>query len=128
MFKVLGIDHIVITVKNIIESVQWYKDILCMDCIKNGTRYEAHFGSQKINFHSYPGEFQPAANTPTEGAIDICLEIEGNIDDVISFLKNKEVPIEEGPVKRTGARGSMMSLYLRDPDKNLIELCFYPKV
>ena len=127
MFKILGIDHIVITVKNIENSVLWYQEILGMKCIKNGTRYEAYFGKQKINFHSYPGEFQPASHKPTEGSVDICLEFDGTIDEVIHFLETKDITIIEGPVQRSGAKGMMNSVYFRDPDKNLIELCLYPK-
>ena len=126
MFKILGIDHIVITVKNIEKSVLWYQEILGMRCVKNGNRYEAYFGLQKINFHSYPGEFQPAADKPTEGSVDICLELDGDIDEVIYFLETKAITIVEGPVQRSGAKGLMVSLYFRDPDNNLIELCLYP--
>ena len=97
-----------------------------MPCIRNGSRWEAHFGTQKINFHARPGEFQPAAAKPTAGAIDLCFEIEGeDIEALAESLKHKGVEFVEGPVARTGARGPMVSIYVRDPDGNLIELSLY---
>ncbi|MGL5722222.1 MAG: VOC family protein [Brevinema sp.] len=123
--NIKGIDHIVITVGDIDTSIAWYRDILGMRIIQNGTRFEAHFGSQKINFHAYGGEFQPAAHCPTEGSVDIALELEGSIEDALVFLCQQQVDILLGPVLRMGARGEMQSIYLRDPDQNLIELSAY---
>lgn len=120
-----GIDHIVITVEDIDLSLVWYREVLGLNCLQNGSRWEAHFGAQKINFHSRPGEFQPAAAKPTAGSIDLCFEVEGDIKALAENLKHRGVNVVEGPVARTGARGAMNSVYLRDPDGNLIELSVY---
>ncbi len=83
------------------------------------------FGAQKINLHQSGDEFLPNAGRPTPGSGDFCLITATPLDDVIVHLKSVAVPIEEGPVARNGATGSIRSIYLRDPDRNLIELSEY---
>lgn len=83
------------------------------------------FGNQKFNIHTKPAEFLPAAEKPTYGSLDICLVVEEPIDVVKCDIEEKGYPIELGPVARHGARGDMKSIYLRDPDGNLVELCHY---
>ena len=83
------------------------------------------FGASKINLHEVGKEFEPKALRPTPGSADVCLIVDDDIADVIAQLAAAGVPIEEGPVQRTGATGPIVSCYLRDPDHNLIELSNY---
>jgi catechol 2,3-dioxygenase-like lactoylglutathione lyase family enzyme len=83
------------------------------------------FGTSKINLHETGKEFEPKASHPTPGSADICLIVDDGIADVIAQLAVAGVPVEAGPVERTGATGPIVSCYLRDPDHNLIELSNY---
>lgn len=83
------------------------------------------FGNQKINLHETGKEFEPKADNPTAGSGDFCLITQDTIEGVVSHLNKYNVTIEEGPVLRTGATGSITSVYFRDPDNNLIELGVY---
>jgi catechol 2,3-dioxygenase-like lactoylglutathione lyase family enzyme len=83
------------------------------------------FGSQKINLHEAGKEFEPKAYRPTPGSADSCFTTTTPIDEVVKRLQLSKVRILEGPVKRTGALGQMMSVYFRDPDLNLIEVSNY---
>ena len=80
------------------------------------------FGQQKINLHESGKEFLPKANVPTPGALDLCFIASMPLNDVIAKLNQEKWPIEEGPVMRTGAVYKIRSIYLRDPDQNLIEI------
>ena len=80
------------------------------------------FGSQKINLHEAGKEFSPHAKRPTPGSQDLCFFTTTSLEVWIAHLKEKQIPIEEGPVNRTGATGPIKSIYLRDPDNNLIEI------
>lgn len=86
------------------------------------TRKALKFGQQKINLHLKGREFEPKAASPTVGALDLCFIVDTPFYDVIMHLNRLNIPIEEGPVPRTGAEGPIMSIYIRDPDNNLIEL------
>lgn len=90
-----------------------------------GGRKALHFGQQKINLHEAGKEFEPKAKTPMPGTADLCFITDDHIPDVIRHLEYCNVMIEEGPVLRTGALGSITSVYLRDPDGNLIEISNY---
>ncbi len=83
------------------------------------------FGKQKINLHVKGKEFEPKAQHPTCGSADLCFIAEFDILQVKNNLELKGVPIIEGPVQRTGALGKLISIYLRDPDDNLIEISNY---
>jgi catechol 2,3-dioxygenase-like lactoylglutathione lyase family enzyme len=83
------------------------------------------FGEQKINLHEYGNEFEPKAKKPCPGSADICFITTMPIKEYQSFLLSNGVDIEEGPVKRTGAKGIIHSIYIRDPDENLIEIANY---
>ena len=81
-----------------------------------------HFGEQKINLHQAGSEFEPHALRPVPGSAHLCFLVEGSLDDVARVLADANVLIELGPVERLGAVGSIESLYVRDPDGNLVEL------
>ncbi len=124
--RVLGLDHLVLTVASIEESCAFYSDVLGMEVVIFGEgRKAVKFGSQKINLHEKGKEFEPKALSPTSGSADICLIIDEKIEQTISELVAKGVEIESGPILRTGAVGPINSVYIRDPDCNLIELSSY---
>jgi catechol 2,3-dioxygenase-like lactoylglutathione lyase family enzyme len=83
------------------------------------------FGIQKINLHRAGHEFEPKAAHPTPGSADICLISDTPLPDVVAHLRQLGIPLEEGPVARTGATGLIQSVYVRDPDENLIEISTY---
>ncbi len=118
-----GIDHLVLTVEDIPRTCRFYQDVLDMRVIAFGDRrYALGFGQQKINLHQADQTFEPKASRPTPGSADLCLLTTQPIVEVQARLKDRNVPIIEGPVKRTGATGSILSVYFRDPDGNLIEV------
>lgn len=152
--KIESLDHLVLTVKNISTTVKFYTTILGMEEVtftpSSGggggglpPRTALKFGQQKINLHLKGNEFEPKANVPTPGSADICFiskqpisnETDVSNDDKssdnscsscwISHLAANSIPIEEGPVIRTGANGPINSIYIRDPDCNLIEISNY---
>ena len=120
------VDHLVLTVASIEATVAFYTRILGMDVVIFGAgRTALTFGTSKINLHQAGKEFEPKALLPTPGSADICLIVSDDIADVIAQLAAAAVPVEQGPVERTGATGPIISCYLRDPDHNLIELSNY---
>ena len=124
--KITGLDHLVLTVRDIPRTVEFYQRVLGMQHGVFEGRFDAlHFGSQKINLHPFRAEYLPHADIPAPGTGDMCLVCEGRIGDVVRELAAHGVEIEVGPVEQTGARGSMDSVYIRDPDRNLIEIACY---
>ena len=120
------LDHLVLTVKNIEETCDFYGRILEMDVREFGEGRKAlHFGRQKINLHEAGREFEPKARTPLPGTADLCFISDEPMAKLIGHLERCRVAVEEGPVARTGASGPIQSLYIRDPDGNLIELSNY---
>ncbi|XP_003939592.1 glyoxalase domain-containing protein 5 [Saimiri boliviensis] len=120
------LDHIVMTVKSIEDTTMFYSKILGTKIITfKEDRKALCFGDQKFNLHEVGKEFEPKAAHPVPGSLDICLITEVPLGEMIQHLKNCDVPIEEGPVPRTGAKGPIMSIYFRDPDGNLIEVSNY---
>ncbi len=85
-------------------------------------RHALAFGRQKINLHQAGREFEPKAAQPLPGSADLCLLTDTDIKQVIAHLKSQDIAIIAGPVKRTGATGALLSVYIRDPDANLLEI------
>lgn len=111
-----------------IDITRWfYVDILGMKAevfhpADGSTRHALSFGAQKINLHPHGAEFDPKSEHPTPGSADLCFLTEHPLEQWLEHLQNHSVPIEEGPVRRTGAIGPIHSIYIRDPDRNLIEI------
>jgi catechol 2,3-dioxygenase-like lactoylglutathione lyase family enzyme len=122
-------DHLVLTVRNVETTCAFYSSVLGMDVVtfENG-RKALSFGPQKINLHESGKEFEPRANRPTPGSADLCFVTSTPIQDVVKQLELSKIRILDGPVKRTGALGKMMSVYFRDPDLNLLEVSNYEDV
>jgi catechol 2,3-dioxygenase-like lactoylglutathione lyase family enzyme len=121
--KVDALDHLVLTVKDIDASIEFYSKVLGMAVVTfNGNRKALSFGKQKINLHQFGNEFKPKADKPTPGSADLCFLTSVSLSEVAAHLDSSGVSIIEGPVERTGAQGLIMSLYFRDPDLNLIEV------
>ena len=126
--KINKIDHLVLTVKDIEKSCSFYTKMLGMETVNFGQgRKAVAFGDQKINFHQVGNEIEPKALQPTPGSGDLCFITESPLSEVISHLQSCGVEIIEGPVKRSGAAGPLISVYIRDPDQNLIEIAAYSK-
>jgi catechol 2,3-dioxygenase-like lactoylglutathione lyase family enzyme len=124
--RVDRLDHLVLTVKDIEASVSFYTRVLGMtETAFAGGRKALLFGSSKINLHQAGHEFEPKAGAPTPGSGDLCLIVDDDLDSVQAQLAAAGVMVEIGPVKRTGAVGEIISVYIRDPDQNLIELSNY---
>ncbi len=117
------LDHLVLTTVDEAACLRFYVDVLGMTLERFGEGRKAlTFGQQKINVHVKGHEIEPKAHTPVPGALDLCFIASRPLDDVMATLKAKAVAIEQGPVARTGAMGPIRSIYLRDPDLNLIEI------
>ncbi len=114
-----------LTVRNLENTLLFYTGILGMEARKQNDRWALFFGKQKINLHTEKSQFQPAAGEPTWGSQDICFAVEEKIEMIAEEITNSGWPIELGPVRRIGALGPINSIYLRDPDGNLIELASY---
>lgn len=120
------IDHLVLTVKNINETCTFYTEVLGMNTVTFGDGRKAlSFGQQKINLHEVGKEFEPKATKATSGSADLCLITDFPLSEVVNHFNKLGVLIEEGPIKRTGAVGPITSVYIRDPDGNLIEVSNY---
>ncbi|PNQ82065.1 VOC family protein [Paenibacillus sp. F4] len=120
------LDHLVLTVRNVNTTCDFYSRVLGMEVITfEEGRKALHFGQQKINLHEVSKEFEPKAKTPIPGSADLCFITDVQLSDVIFHLDSCGIPIEEGPVKRTGALAPITSVYIRDPDGNLIEISNY---
>lgn len=120
------IDHIVLTVSNVELTCEFYSRILGMQVVTFGNNRKAlQFGQQKINLHQLGQEFEPKALKPTSGSADLCLITKIPLSQVINHISSCGVDIINGPMKRTGALGSVESIYIRDPDGNLLEISNY---
>ena len=120
------LDHLVLTVADLERTCAFYSDVLGMEVQTFGEgRTALLFGHQKINLHVLGREFTPRAARPVPGSADVCFIAAIPLPEVIAHLENLGIPIVEGPVAKTGATGAMQSVYIRDPDQNLIELSNY---
>ena len=120
------LDHIVLTVKDIEATCAFYAKVLGTKVVTFAdNRTALTFGKQKINLHRAGHEFEPRALRPTPGSADICVIAETPLADVIKHLRACGVEIIEGPVAKAGAVGPIESVYIRDPDFNLIEISNY---
>ncbi len=121
--KIVGIDHIVLTVADMDATVRFYQTVMGMEAESFGAgRIALKFGRQKINLHQQGKEFEPKAEHPVPGSQDLCFIIETDLEQAMEHVRSAGVEIIEGPVARTGATGPLLSFYFRDPDSNLIEL------
>jgi catechol 2,3-dioxygenase-like lactoylglutathione lyase family enzyme len=120
------LDHLVLTVADLDATTEFYSRVLGMEVVTFGEgRTAVTFGTQKINLHQVGREFDPKAARPTSGSGDLCFITDVPLAEVQSHLAINGVAIEVGPIERIGAQGKMMSIYLRDPDGNLIEIANY---
>jgi catechol 2,3-dioxygenase-like lactoylglutathione lyase family enzyme len=120
------IDHVVLTVEDIERTCDFYHDVLGFEVREfSGGRTAMHFGPQKINLHQKEQKIEPRASVPTLGSADLCFVTSTPIKVVVHELAEKKIDIVTGPTGRTGALGDMLSVYLRDPDGNLIEISNY---
>ncbi len=126
MISIERVDHLVLTVRDIEVTLDFYQRVLGMEKIDFGEGRKAlKFGQSKINLHQTGHEFEPKATHPTPGSGDLCFISPAPLTEVIAHLKEQDVPVELGPVGRTGALGPIESVYIRDPDGNLIEISNY---
>ena len=122
------LDHLVLTTADEVACVDFYVGVLGMnlEAFFGGSplveRKAFKFGTQKINLHIQGKEFEPKASLPTPGSLDLCFIASRPLSEVILHLEERSWPILEGPVIRTGATGKIRSVYVRDPDQNLIEI------
>ena len=122
------LDHIVLTVNDIDRSCAFYRDNLGMEIIEfEEGRKALKFGDQRINLHQPGDGNKPKATNPTAGSADICLISLTELNVVVSEMKSKGIEIIEGPIEKSGAHGKILSLYIHDPDGNLIEISNYVK-
>ena len=118
-----SIDHVVLTVRSIEETCAFYANVLGMQVVTfGGGRKALQFGTQKINLHEADKEFEPKALKPTPDSGDFCLITQILLEQVIAHVNACNIPIVEGPVDRIGATGPLRSVYVRDPDGNLVEV------
>lgn len=124
--RINRLDHFVLTVASIEATCDFYSRVLGMEARTFAEGREAlHFGFSKINLHQSGGEFDPRAAKPTPGSADVCLIADTPMEQIVAHLRECGVAIIEGPVRRTGATGTIDSVYFRDPDGNLIEVSNY---
>jgi len=120
------LDHLVLTVHDLDATLDFYTRVLGMDAITfGGGRKALRFGRQKINLHEVSRTFEPKAARPTPGSADLCLIATAPLAEVREHLRAHGIDVIEGPVARTGAEGRITSVYIRDPDGNLIEIATY---
>ena len=120
------IDHIVLTTRDREGCVRFYTEVLGMQLesfrTPTETRWALKFGSQKINLHEWGKEFSPRAHVAAPGTLDLCFIASRPLEEVVAGLEKAGIPILEGPVTKTGAVSKIRSVYIRDPDLNLIEI------
>ena len=124
--EITRLDHFVLTVKDLQQTVAFYTQVMGMKEVRFGEgRIALEYGQQKINLHELGNEFEPKAQNVREGSADLCFITQTPLEDAMNHVREQGVELLEGPVKRTGAQGPILSFYFRDPDGNLIEVSNY---
>ena len=129
--EVSSVDHIVMTVTDMSKTIDFYCSILGTTMVEfvpptgGSVRKSLHFGKQKINLHHAASPFVPHSKVPQAGSVDLCFISAQPLNEWQTHLANHDVSVEEGPVRKIGANGALVSLYIRDPDGNLIEISNY---
>ena len=123
--NILRLDHLVLTVANLEASIDFYTRVLGFEAVELNGRWALTFGQQKINLHQADHPFTPHAKAPTPGSADLCFVTKSDPEATIAHLKSLNIPIDAGPIDRNGALGPMVSVYIRDPDGNLLEVSQY---
>jgi catechol 2,3-dioxygenase-like lactoylglutathione lyase family enzyme len=125
------IDHIVLTTRDQEACIRFYSEVLGMKLVKFRTPTEERlalaFGSQKINLHEWGKEFEPRAHVAVPGSLDLCFIAAQPLEEVIGRLQQHGIALIQGPVRKTGATGPIRSVYVRDPDLNLVEISVHEK-
>ena len=123
------IDHIVLTTHDKDACIRFYTEVLGMKLVRFRTPTEERlaltFGGQKINLHEWGKEFTPRAHVAVPGSLDLCFIADRPLEEVVERLRAAQIEIIQGPVNKTGARGVIRSVYVRDPDLNLVEISVY---
>ncbi|HYI88190.1 MAG TPA: VOC family protein [Burkholderiales bacterium] len=123
------VDHIVLTTRDKDACIRFYSEVLGMKLEKFRTpteeRLALRFGAQKINLHEWGKEFTPRAHVAVPGSLDLCFIASVTLEQVVERLNHANIKIIEGPVAKTGAKGAIRSVYVRDPDLNLVEISVY---
>ena len=121
--EVRGLDHLVLTVADVDATIRFYHGVLGLEPLEfAGGRRGLQVGEQKINLHQAGAEFHPHAGRPTPGSGDFCLIVGRDVDELAVELQRRGVAVEVGPVAKVGAKAALRSIYVRDPDGNLVEL------
>ena len=124
--EIARLDHLVLTVADIERSCAFYTTVLGMEVVRFGEgRTALRFGQQKINLHAADAIPGLVADKPTPGSGDLCFITETPLAEVVMHLRRCDVPIIAGPGPRAGAIGTIQSVYIRDPDQNLVEISNY---
>lgn len=119
-----GLDHLVVTVSDVDAAVDFYTRVLGLEArYRDAERVDLVLGDMALRLHQHNTSIDPKADRPTPGSLDMCFRSILPLDEVKSHLEALQIPIEQGPLPRQGASGAILSLYLRDPDGNLIEIC-----
>jgi len=119
------IDHVVLTTRDLQGCIRFYTEVLGMKLERFGERLALKFGTQKLNLHEWGKEFTPRAHVAAPGTLDLCFISGVPLEQVVERLEQSKIPILEGPVAKTGAQGPIRSVYVRDPDLNLVEISVY---
>ncbi len=122
--RVLRLDHLVLTVASIPATSAFYAGLGFQPVTFGDGRTALAFGDQKINLHPGDGRFAPIAAKPTPGSADLCFVV-SSLDEAMDRIRASGIAVEEGPIIRTGALGPINSIYVRDPDGNLLEFSEY---
>ncbi len=120
------VDHLVLTTRDKDACIRFYTEVLGMKLEAFGeNRLALKFGAQKLNLHEWGKEFTPRAHVAVPGSLDLCFIASVTLEEVVERLHKARIAIIEGPVAKTGAQGPIRSIYVRDPDLNLVEISVY---